>query len=914
MVSSTFSAADLRSRAIHLLTSFFARDDQRTRRVIFEDAFDGCAPNPAREIDYEGGVSVFAANAVDRLLGFGCAARGKHALALLLETMASARGRQTHPDYHDLPAALNLPCELPTRAEECVYLGKIIEQIEAKARLYSPLAGKASSRPNAPALEPWADDDALDLLIRHQSHRQEPAEQTRTREYTDILTAFSEVKRAVLLGDPGSGKSTTLRRLALKLAGESLADARAPLPLLADLGKWLGDEQLSEFLAQQCPEAGWALEALARNGRLILLLDGLNEVPTGKRATKATEIRRFSRKLEKLSAQTALIGSCRQQDYVGDLDLGLDTLTLEPLSPQRIRAALRQWMTDRGETPERADRLFWQLAGDERLGSVLDTWLSAGAAEDAFWTVSDPREEQRAYKKTRGDEAALWRTHIPNRRSLLRLASNPFLLTMLFQVWLAEGGLPRNRGDLFGRFVNRLLSRERLLKKDDESGEWRITDEGTTLLDGLTALAWQMQTDRIASGQDEWGDFGVLTVAGADAATAALGSESLLKLAQDTTLLEGGQEIRFRHQLLQEYFTAKALLKRLGATQAASLWPPRRWWERSGWEEAAVLLAGLFSDDCSGVIRWLAAAQPEVASQCLLESGADVANKAALLEELKSAWMPRLTDVRQEPAPEGRAAIGRALGRLGLDQRTGVGLRPNGLPDIEWIPIRSGDFIYQEGERPRVETFDMARYPVTNIQFQAFLDDKEGYGDDRWWRGMENPEREPRGSTWTEPNHPRVDVSWFEAMAFCAWLADRLELAIRLPTEWEWERAARGFDGSTFPWGKKYVSGYANIDESHHNAGPHYLRRTSAVGIYPQGSSPEGVLDLAGNVWEWCLNNYQKPDRVGVRGTGSRVLRGGSWFNFQGFARAYYRNYAPPYYRYFNLGFRVVVSSPIGKR
>jgi hypothetical protein len=327
-----------------------------------------------------------------------------------------------------------------------------------------------------------------------------------------------------------------------------------------------------------------------------------------------------------------------------------------------------------------------------------------------------------------------------------------------------------------------------------------------------------------------------------------------------------------------------------------------------------VLLAGLFSDDCSGVIRWLAEAQPEVAAQCLLESGADVAGKEALLEELQSAWMPRLTDVRQEPAPEGRAAIGRALGRLGLDRRTGVGLRPDGLPGIDWVGIRGGEFLYQNGERRRVDTFQMARYPVTNIQFQAFLDDKDGYGNDRWWSGMDDADREPRASTWAEPNHPRTDVSWFEAVAFCAWLAERLKLAVRLPTEQEWERAARGFDGRQFPWGNEYLPGYANIDETFDGVGPHYLGRTSAAGIFPEGASPEGLLDLAGNVWEWCLNEYQRPDRVGISGRESRVVRGGSWYFDLDFARADYRFDYHPVSRLNDVGFRVVVWSPIPGR
>ncbi|MFB1488234.1 MULTISPECIES: hypothetical protein [unclassified Thiocapsa] len=102
-----------------------------------------------------------------------------------------------------------------------------------------------------------------------------------------------------------------------------------------------------------------------------------------------------------------------------------------------------------------------------------------------------------------------------------------------------------------------------------------------------------------------------------------------------------------RDQLLQEYFTANAMRQRIAADQlsADQLWPTEHWWRRSGWEEAAVLLAGLNSDDCTPVIRWLKDHQPEVAAQCILESGAALADRDALYRDLHDAWLPRLTDI-----------------------------------------------------------------------------------------------------------------------------------------------------------------------------------------------------------------------------------------------------------------------------
>lgn len=176
-------------------------------------------------------------------------------------------------------------------------------------------------------------------------------------------------------------------------------------------------------------------------------------------------------------------------------------------------------------------------------------------------------------------------------------------------------------------------------------------------------------------------------------------------------------------------------------------------------------------------------------------------------------------------------------------------------------------------------------------------------------------------------------MSWYDAIAFCRWLTAKVkakveakaegweallpkELArsqnwqITLPTEWRWEKAARGRDGRQYPWGPEYKEGYANINEtwSDSKVEPHYLQKTSAMGMYPQVASPYGVLDLSGNVWEWCLNEYERPERTRVEGNANRVLRGGSWgYDVErASALARYRRWYNLRYGYF--GFRVVVA------
>lgn len=138
------------------------------------------------------------------------------------------------------------------------------------------------------------------------------------------------------------------------------------------------------------------------------------------------------------------------------------------------------------------------------------------------------------------------------------------------------------------------------------------------------------------------------------------------------------------------------------------------------------------------------------------------------------------------------------------------------LPDIDWVLIPGGEFVYQQGERRTLPPFRIARYPVTNVQYQTFIDAR-GYDDDRWWSGLERPE--PEASRWPQANRPRTNVNAYEAVAFTRWLSAQFRYAVRLPHEEEWERAARGSDGREYPWGNSYESGRANIDERGDNMG-----------------------------------------------------------------------------------------------
>ncbi len=136
------------------------------------------------------------------------------------------------------------------------------------------------------------------------------------------------------------------------------------------------------------------------------------------------------------------------------------------------------------------------------------------------------------------------------------------------------------------------------------------------------------------------------------------------------------------------------------------------------------------------------------------------------------------------------------------------------VPDIVWVHIPAGEFVYGDGDEQTtrfLEAFEIARYPVTNAQYQCFIDDG-GYEDEQWWQGLEKPEMDQ--SRWPQGNRPRTNVDWYEATAFTHWLSARLDQAIRLPHEYEWEKAARGEKGLEYPWGNSYQAGNANVNES----------------------------------------------------------------------------------------------------
>jgi formylglycine-generating enzyme required for sulfatase activity len=211
--------------------------------------------------------------------------------------------------------------------------------------------------------------------------------------------------------------------------------------------------------------------------------------------------------------------------------------------------------------------------------------------------------------------------------------------------------------------------------------------------------------------------------------------------------------------------------------------------------------------------------------------------------------------------------------------------------------------------------FVIAKYPVTNAQFRKFME-ADGYENQRWWtaEGWEIRQKEqwvqPRYwsyKLWNQPDHPAVGVSWFEATAFCLWLSEQLGEEIRLPTEQEWQRAAQGDDRRPYPWGQDWDALRCN-----NSVQPFESKQTSSVIQYAgqdKGDSFYGVVDMVGNVWEWCLTDYETGRQDSRKFARYRTLRGGSWVNLTPDCfRTDYRFKNFPLDRFNNGGFRLARS------
>jgi formylglycine-generating enzyme required for sulfatase activity len=796
--------------------------------------------------------------------------------------------------------------------------------------------------------------------------RQEPAQVERSR--LSALAQLDRHDRLVLLGDPGSGKSTFVNFVALCLAGEILGleeanldrlteplppdDERerdeelktqpwahgAPLPLHVVLRDFAArglppseeratSKHLWDFIAGELESAALGdyekalrQELLKKGG--LLLLDGLDEVPEAERRREQIK--------QAVAHFAGAFGKCRI------------------LVTSRTYAYQQQaW-----RLPNFQEAVLAPF-GTGQIECFVDRWYVHMAQLRGF-----RRDDAQG-------RAELLKRAISASERLRALAERPLLLTLMASLHAWRGGsLPEKREELYADTVDLLLdwwespkvardAQGNVVVQQPSLVEWlkvEDRDKVRTLLNELAYEAHAAQADLVGTADVSEGDLlsGLMRLA---QNPEVRNNPALLvrHLSQRAGLLlpRGVGVYTFPHRTFQEYLAACHLTDQDYPDTVAELAreDPNRWRE-------VALLAGAKAARGTASAIWSLvealcyrdldeAEQIEadawgglLAGQALMES-ADL-ERVSERNQGKVACvrshLVRVLEAGRLPAVE-RAAAGRSLAVLG-DPRPGVGLRPDGLPDIVWCEVPAGLFTmgspdnrlaFGREETPQHErelaTFRVSRYPVTNAQFAAFMK-AEGYEERQHWTdvGWKRKEQEGWTGPWDAgepfnlPNHPVVGVSWYEAVAFCRWLMGKLRrigaldsrIEITLPSEPQWEKQARGRDGRVYPWGDEADPNRANYDDTG-------IGTTSPVGCFPSGASIYGVEDLSGNVWEWCQTKWEEDyegyqGHNGLGGSSSRVLRGGSFYDSVGGVRCAYRRRFNPSFRLRSLGFRVVAS------
>ncbi len=758
----------------------------------------------------------------------------------------------------------------------------------------------------------------------------------------NLLRTLHAAGRLLVLGEPGTGKTVALERLAWELCN----GPEPRVPVIVRLFQYAG-APLADWVRACLEETGQlrlddddALRAFLKgnHARCFFLFDGLNEVRPPYRDTLVAELIRWM----KAHPNHPVILSSRSQDELW----------------RRLRADVDQ-------------AVVVQPISDEQAQAYLVDHLG-GQGADLYEQLD---------------------------RRLRELARTPLLLWLIKEGGAAEEAVPASRGELYARFVKRMLKRDTDRRLDAEISS-RL--KRCALID----LAYHLgQDQRLACGREEAVE------------VAAQGLDGDLDRAEDVVgacarhgLLAGEDEVWFSpHQTVQEHFAALALRALVDREQGLGRWERlcrvgRRLATRQEeglaalaqddwWWETFVQLAGLV-DDADWLAREVARVNPWLAWWCVScgtsggvqgvrdETRRMVEDRSVGMLESDSARDRRravgaLARMRSERAgepllraaadPDGEVSglavqglvelgeAGRALvkGTLeGEDRRLWVGslrylmVRSDdqlcgkvpvetlegvlGLP-VVWVP--PGPFLMgrsdadkqaQDREKPQHQVtlpgYWIGRYPVTNAQFARFIEGG-GYRNRSYWTEAGWERRESQG--WTQPRYwndgkyndpaqPVVSVSWYEAVAYCRWLSERSGLPVALPSEAQWEKAARGTDGCIYPWGDQEPTD--KLCNSGQNVG-----RTTPVGEYsPAGDSPYGCADMAGNVWEWTsslFNPYPydpEDGREDPDSTGTRVLRGGAFVDSNVVVRCSARYNYYPYDHYRNYGFRVVVS-PISR-
>jgi formylglycine-generating enzyme required for sulfatase activity/energy-coupling factor transporter ATP-binding protein EcfA2 len=734
---------------------------------------------------------------------------------------------------------------------------------------------------------------AGDELRSHAERSERFTGKSEERRALRAMEAVAQNRHVVITGDPGSGKTTFLKHLTLCLAAFQI-DAQAqwaqrlsdwpddqfnclPIPvILRDFARTLTETSetdtpntLWRFIRsglkkQNLLFAARPLRHALESGSALVLLDGLDEIPSEKQRVGVRDaISAFSKRYQK----SRIIVSCRKHSYEDParrLD-GMADFTLAPLD----------------------DALIIQF---------IDAWYAELQRKGEIKTVQE------------GDALADRLKEAVGKKDIRRLAPNPMLLTVMAVVNAYKGRLrqmlmevDRSQTDLKQRLAS-LAYNVHDASQSSENGQLADISEWE-LIDHLRNLHPKNSRD--------WAADVVQTIK-----------------ERAGLLIERERGVyTFPHRTFQEYLAGAHLAAKSNFSEVAS----GLWGDLTIWLEVILLSVGRLVYMFEDLDKPLALVQQlnlhlddehveqrgtksALAGRCLLEIGLNCVQDRNWGKELLETTLGRLGDPRFNPT----------CWYLPDDDTLG------------FVPIHAGKFLMgsdpsadpdagkdeQDQHAIELPEYQMARYPVTVDQYKVFLADTRHETVGAWHRYNKIG------------NHPVVWVSWYDAVAYCQWLTDLLRASkrtprpvaellarqgwvVRLPSEAEWEKAARGDDGRIYPWA-------GDIDADRANYHKTQIGGTSPMGMFPRGESPYGLQEMSGNVWEWTHSlwgkDWQTPDYSypyrsdDGRENGSadksvlRVLRGGAFDGAADLLRCAVRYGDGPGGGYGNIGFRIVLA------
>ena len=821
--------------------------------------------------------------------------------------------------------------------------------------------------------------------------------------FTDLREVLQKVEERyktrviALLGKPGSGKSTLLRRMQLDHSLDRLKDGKDEVSLFVQLNHYRAPENgvlpdpaawLEAKWNDSYPKLGSLSEYLG-NGKVLLLLDALNEMPWKDNAHYINLVslwRSFAQSVA--SKGNRIVFSCRSLDYSAPLnsdDLTVPQVNLMSMTSDQVQAFLRSYV------PEHQIRVWEQFKNSPKQFELYQTpyflkllcdqieeinEVPKGIVElfTGFVRCALDRELKRGNNLLSPDWLLDRRDHVKSTKN----------------TWDSQFELPTN-GEMFPR-LSRLAFSMQDSKKETERTHIRIT---------FTEALGYINHDK---------------------------ADEVIRAGATLNILDEDEkkgQLLFFHQLLQEYFAArklalnpepsrvhvewdigkvgKSLEDEIAGLAAGEPLPPL---PQTGWVETT-LMAVPMAKDPEGYIRMLMEENLPLAARCAIS--AEVVVKEELKQQIRVALVGRTQDMKADL--RARIAAGEALGLIGDPRWKEITNERGSCLEPPMVRIAAGRYPIGDDhsiftrERPAHEVelreYEIGVFPVTNAEYARFIE-AGGYEQTEWWEtreakrwlsegGSESQKQSLRDERWRWQNNwtdeqiralvgqnraapqqvenwlwrrnatdeefesvlaqvfpgavlyrqprywedsaynnslqPVVGVSWYEARAYCKWLSGVTGEEYRLPTEVEYEAAARGAEGRKYAYGEEFDSAKCNTFESH-------IRRPTPVGIF-ENRTPEGAYDMTGNVWTWTTTIYDE-EKYGYRyqaedgreeleereaeeeGSGGeksgqaaiRVFRGGSWDCDAVSCRSAYRGRYTPGGRNDDLGFRLSRTLP----